>query len=279
MAKQKKYNIETITRSVPKPLQEKSEDAFCYTENYWAVADGAGGVGIFAAEWAKYLLEKLPKTPFAQANEMIQWANEIWEEFYQTIDNQELAVEIKSKFIEEGSLATLIAAYYDGKRLRAISYGDSALLLYNAKKNTLRALPSELNTYVKNPFLINWKEEILPEGIKTMDFSWKKQEQILLCSDALAQFLLLAFACLNPKSDWEAQLFDLQKTHQSHRIFQFVEKINQYFDEKANFDKDIWLPLCEAMKTEETFKQHVYQLCEQGLIPNDDYTAVLVKKA
>jgi hypothetical protein len=277
MAKQTKKALETIVVSVPKPLQDKSEDAFYHKDNCWAIADGAGGVGIFAAEWANFLLGKLPEKPFAESNDMILWANEIWEEFYQDIDNQDLGIDIRSKFIEEGSLATLIAAYYDGKRLRTISYGDSALLLYNAKKNTLRALPSELNTYVKNPFLINWKEEILPEGIKIIDFSWKKQEQLLLCSDALAQFLLLAFACLNPKSDWETQLFDLQKTHQSHRIFQFVESINQYYNKDAGFDKDIWSPLCEAMQNEENFKKYVYQLCEQGLIPNDDYTAILAK--
>ncbi len=279
MAKKTKKSLVTIAASIPKPLQDKSEDAFILKENCWAIADGAGGVGIFAAEWAKYLLEKLPETLFAEAEEMIHWANGIWEKFYQTIDNQELAIEIKSKFIEEGSLATLIAAYYNGKTLRAIAYGDSALLLYNAKKNTLRALPSELSTYVKNPFLINWKEEILPEGIVIQDFEWQKQEQLLLCSDALAQYLLLSFACLTPKSDWEAQLLELTKTHQHHRIFQFVEKMEQYFDKNVDFHQAVWLPLCEAMKTEENFKQHLYQLCEQGLIPNDDYTVVLVVKS
>lgn len=273
-----KNNIETTARSIPKPLQDKSEDAFILKENCWAVADGAGGVGIFAAEWAKYLLEKLPEQPFAEAKGMIDWANENWEEFYQNIDNQPLAIEVKSKFIEEGSLATLIAAYYDGKILKAICYGDAALLLYDTKKKTLGALPSELSTYVKNPFLINWKEEILAEGIVMQDFKWKKQEQLLLCSDALAQYLLLSFACLTPKSDWEAQLFELTKTHQHHRIFQFVEKMEQYFDKNVDFHQAVWLPLCEAMQDETSFQQHIYQLCEEGLIPNDDYTAILIKK-
>lgn len=273
-----KKELKTLVCSIPKPLHDKSEDASLHKHNFWAVADGAGGVGIFAEEWAKYLLEKLPTKPFAQADEMIRWADSIWEEFYQSIDNQLLDMNIKSKFLEEGSLATLVAVYAEShNKIKVIAYGDSAMLLYDTKKNTLRALPDTLSTYVQNPYLINWKEEIQQEGVKIADFEWTKHEQIILCSDALAQFLLLSFACLNPKSDWETQLFELQKTHSTHRIFQFAGKIDQIFDKNISFHQAVWQPLCEAMKNETTFKTHIYQLCEQGVIANDDYTAILLK--
>lgn len=273
-----KKELKTLVCSVPKPLHDNSEDAFVHNNHFWAVADGAGGVGIFAAEWAKYLLEKLPPKPFAQAEEMIQWADGIWEEFYQSVDNQSLDVNVKNKFLEEGSLATLIAVYPEGNnKIKAIAYGDSAMLLYDTKKNTLRALPDTLATYVQNPHLINWKAEILHDGIKIVDFKWTKQEQIIISSDALAQYLLLAFACLTPQSDWETQLFELQKTHSTHRIFQFVEKIGLFYEKNTDFHQAIWQPLCEAMKDETTFKTYIYQLSEQGLIANDDYTGILLK--
>jgi hypothetical protein len=207
MAKKTKKNPETIAVSIPKALQTKSEDAFIVREDgLLAVADGAGGVGIFAAEWAKYLLDSLPEMPFADADAFVLWTNSIWETFYQRIDNQEIAMEVKSKFMEEGSLATLVVLPQPLQRrgdtearpqtspkgkeirsIRAFCYGDSAVMVYHPEKNTLRALPDTLATYTQHPYLINWKEEVHTAGILMRTFELSKQDKLLLCSDAIAR--------------------------------------------------------------------------------------------
>ena len=59
-----------------------NEDAAIARSNMIAVSDGAGGGGIFAERWSRYLLDNLPESPILSAEELDLWIDGIWEPYY-----------------------------------------------------------------------------------------------------------------------------------------------------------------------------------------------------
>ena len=59
-----------------------NEDAATATERRIAVSDGAGGGGIFAEMWSKYLVDKLPDEAITDYKTFDAWIDGIWEQFY-----------------------------------------------------------------------------------------------------------------------------------------------------------------------------------------------------
>lgn len=90
-----------------------NEDAALARENLIAVSDGAGGGGLFAERWSRYLLDNLPATPIETAEELDHWLEQIWEPFYNRCetDATQLGGMALEKFYDEGSFATIAAAW------------------------------------------------------------------------------------------------------------------------------------------------------------------------
>ena len=117
-----------------------NEDAFYSSENCIAVSDGAGGCGLYADEWSKYLIENLPKEkPITSFEELDEWVDGIWEAFYNA--HEEMAREddtLLSKFYKEGSCATIVCAWMTEKdKCSWMAYGDSVVFHYSRKKGSL----------------------------------------------------------------------------------------------------------------------------------------------
>lgn len=72
-----------IALSIPK-LEDGivNEDAVKATRKWIAVSDGAGGGGVFADLWSKYLVEHLPEEPITDYQTFDKWIDGIWEPFY-----------------------------------------------------------------------------------------------------------------------------------------------------------------------------------------------------
>ena len=91
-----------------------NEDSLCKSDNLIAVSDGAGGCGLFAREWSKYLLRHIPKkrviTCFAEFD---KWVDGIWEAFYNEYEAVAKAGDgiFLNKFYNEGACATVAAAW------------------------------------------------------------------------------------------------------------------------------------------------------------------------
>mgnify|MGYP003412732626 CR=1 FL=1 len=103
-------NVISIAKFEPNTINEDS--AIC-RNNIVAVSDGAGGGGVFAEKWSMYLLENLPDKPIVNAEELDTWIDEIWEQFYNEYEKKAAAIGglFLSKFYDEGSFATLAAAW------------------------------------------------------------------------------------------------------------------------------------------------------------------------
>ena len=107
-----------------------NEDAAIANDNVIAVSDGAGGGGVFAERWSKYLVEHLPNEPIAGYEVFDKWIDGIWEPFYLECETKAKSVGgmFLNKFYDEGSFATLAAVWKEGSW---ISYGDSLAFCYN----------------------------------------------------------------------------------------------------------------------------------------------------
>ena len=66
-----------------------NEDAVSASQGVIAVSDGAGGGGLFADRWARYLLDKLPTAPIRSAEALDEWIGNIWEPFYNDCEPKE----------------------------------------------------------------------------------------------------------------------------------------------------------------------------------------------
>ena len=75
--------------SIPKFGEKTNEDAAIARNGLIAVSDGAGGGGVFADQWSRYLVDNLPDEPIQNYSEFDNWLDAIWEKFYN--EHEELA--------------------------------------------------------------------------------------------------------------------------------------------------------------------------------------------
>ena len=131
-----------------------NEDAAKATQEWIAISDGAGGGGVFADRWSKYLVEHLPDKPITDYTTFDGWIDGIWEPFY--IECEMLAKQeggmLLNKFYDEGSFATLVAIWKDG---RWVSYGDSVGFCYNKNTGILQHTFGQIVVFNDSPYLIN----------------------------------------------------------------------------------------------------------------------------
>lgn len=155
--------------SIAKPYQEQvNEDAAIARENMMAVSDGAGGGGIYAERWSRYLVDQLPSTPLRSFDELDQWIDNIWEAFYNECEGlakQEGGL-LLDKFYDEGSFATLAAIWIDGNKAYWIAYGDSVAFCYNTATGKLTHSFTELVDFNKPPYLLNYNNPLQKDGCR-----------------------------------------------------------------------------------------------------------------
>ncbi len=203
----------------------------------FAVADGAGGTGIFSGQWAQYLLDQLPPTPIRTYAELTAWLDAIWEAFYVPKEAELQGDGIRrNKFYDEGSAATLLAIWPGKDGVAWMSYGDSNLLWISAKGEYKGSFPAtQLHEFTAFPSLVNWNDTWMhPSGFRSGILQPDKGDQLLLATDALAQALLL---WAKPESRHEklpsGKIADLQACFREHppqkSLLDLLEELNQQF--------------------------------------------------
>ena len=106
-----------------------------------AVSDGAGGGGVFAELWSKYLLSKLPVSALSDFKQLDAWVDGIWEPYYKDCEKkaQQQGALFLNKFYDEGSFATLAAVWLqDSQTAEWMTYGDSVVFCYDFHNHELK---------------------------------------------------------------------------------------------------------------------------------------------
>lgn len=259
-------------QSISKRGNNENEDHWYFHQEKrcFTLADGAGGVGVFAKEWAVELTESINN--LHSLERVITNIQKLKIEFYQ---ERELFLEahpnyFADKFFEEGSAATLLGAQLtSNSALKMLSYGDSGIFLYKVKTKRLMT-----NLTVEHfgdfPLLINCNEpETNAQGFFYEELIYEEGDMLVLCSDAVAKYLYLVY------------LFDIQN-HQELEILLGNKNASSEIVLKmlhmAQFDFTATLEQFEeSLITEISFTSFCNHLYEQGLLEYDDYTLVIVR--
>ena len=238
------------------------EDAAMTWENRLAISDGAGGGGLFADLWAKYLVDHTPEKAIQTPERFIEWLDEIWEPFYLQCEDvaQAQGGMILNKFYEEGSFATYAAMWMlDEKTIHFVSYGDSVVFCYNYTTKELCHSFSSIEDFAVAPSLLNCKEQARKENVKIGRFFKDGKTAIFACTDALAHYILMTYKVSR------GEHLSLAETNKNHNLLLMAQ--SKLFD----FEKHILNPLFNALR-DNKLHEHCRRLYKQQLLALDDYT-------
>lgn len=221
--------------SIAKEWNLRNEDAAKATDKWIAVSDGAGGGGVFADMWSRYLVDHLPDEPITEYQAFDAWIDGIWEPFYN--ECEEIAKReggmLLNKFYDEGSFATLVAVWKDG---RWVCYGDSVAFCYDKKTGELQHTFGSIVDFNNPPYLINCKDPSDEKGFKSGRFEINEDCVVFAASDALAHYILLMYEVahkdvyaeeLQEAIDAKTKNSNLIKTAMRLRKLNFSEKVIQ----------------------------------------------------
>lgn len=242
-----------------------NEDAAIAKESVIAISDGAGGGGVFADLWSRYLVEHLPEEPITSYKRFDKWIEGIWEPFYNDCEMkaQKEGGMLLNKFYDEGSFATLVAVWKDG---RWISYGDSVAFCYDKNIGELQHSFGRIVDFNNPPYLVNCKDSLNEQGFKSGQFKIHPESILFAASDALAHYILMMY--------------------EVSRLEEFKEEIQEAIDaqtkdsnfikaalglKKVNFETSVIRKL-QNCSNEWNFMEHLRKLRKNGLIGHDDYS-------
>ncbi len=251
-----------------------NEDAVVVGNNFIAVSDGAGGGGLFAERWSRYLLAYLPHKPIGSANELDEWIGEIWEQFYNDCEEDAKLLGSMSleKFYDEGSFATLVAAWQvDANTCEWISFGDSVAFHYNYTTKRLEHSFGRLGDFDEPPYLINCKDELNKEGFHKGSFCTNDSSVVFAASDALSHYIMMMYE-ISRKETFMKEIDEAISHHSKNenyiRIALGMKKID--------FEKDVIGKLSKCVAHKCIFSRNIRKLERQGLIAHDDYSFALM---
>ena len=192
-------HLKAVSVKKPETGNMICEDASKRTGDCIVVSDGAGGGGIFADRWAQHLVDNLPETAIVTFQEFAEWMEQIWNPFYTEYEKvaQEQGGMLLNKFYDEGSFATLVAAWRTGNKVKWMAYGDSVVFHYNKRTKVLAHSFTSISDFSKPPYLLNWKDEALEEGFASGDFDVSEPAYVFACSDALSHYIMMMYAVAN----------------------------------------------------------------------------------
>ncbi len=251
-----------------------NEDSVFCSSRCIAVSDGAGGCGLYADEWSRYLIEHLPKeAPLCSFAELDEWVDGIWEYFYNV--HEERAKEgdgmLLNKFYNEGSCATIAAAWKTAAdECRWATYGDSVVFHYSRRTGILEHSFTRLADFSNPPRLVSCKDPLEAEGFRCGTFRLDDTSEVFAASDALSHYVLMMYE-LSKSTEFESELMEEQmKQTRNSLLLQMAEK------ETFDFEKDVLRSLLRSADSEADFKELMESLYSRKVIDADDYTLALL---
>lgn len=242
-----------------------NEDAAMARRDRLAVSDGAGGGGVFAERWSRYLLKNLPRKPITSFAELDAWVDGIWEPFYNDseVDAKARGGLFLEKFYDEGSFATLAATWKTGEReWQWMTYGDSVVFHYDRESGILEHSPIRLADFDKPPYLISDKDPLKEEGFHTGRFSISDSSVVFVASDTLAHYILMMYE-LSKEEEYKDEIAEaLQAKTKNSNFILTAQNISFSFP-------DILSRLLDRSKD---YRSKLRRLKKEGLLGHDDYS-------
>ena len=239
----------------------------------WALSDGAGGTGFYAAEWAESLCKNLPETAFENKEALNEWFEEIRVPFL-TQKREEAALnfpDILEDYDREGSSATLVAVWpLEGNHVRVLSYGDSAAFLFDSAGKLKQRTILRLLQFTEDPFLLNSNESLLPEQLLWETWTIDPTDTLLMASDALSQWILIQYALRTPELQPEIE----ETLATPYGLGNLIIQCQKDHDDSAKF-LQVLSRLTEACESENNFVDFTRELFQKGQLALDDYTLLL----
>ena len=245
-----------------------NEDAAIARKEVIAVSDGAGGGGVFADCWSKYLVEQLPDKPIGSYNAFDNWIDGIWEAFYNEYEAKAKAIGgmFLNKFYDEGSFATLVAVWKNGQW---VSYGDSVAFCYNCKNGILQHSFTSLVDFNNPPYLINCKDPLAKEGFRCGKFEIDEDCVVFAASDTLAHYILMMYEVVHKDCYKEALHAAINAQTKNSN---FVKTAMSMM--KLDYSKDVIKKLQNCYRNF-LLTNHIRGLKKKGLIGHDDYSLAM----
>ena len=246
-----------------------NEDAAKATQKRISVSDGAGGGGVFADRWSKYLVEHLPDEPITDFSSFDGWIDGIWEPFYnecEAVAKKEGGMFL-NKFYDEGSFATIVAVWDNGQW---ISYGDSVAFCYDRDTGTLQHTFGRLADFNNPPYLVNCKDPTDEKGFRCGRFEIRDNCVVFAASDALAHYILMMYELAHK----EGYVDELQEAVNAQTKDSNFVKTGMCL-RKIDFEKKVLQKLLNC-RNNGNFLQHLRCLRKKGLIGHDDYSLVIM---
>ena len=246
-----------------------NEDAAIAKKEVIAVSDGAGGGGVFADLWSKYLVEHLPDKPIKNYKAFDKWIDGIWEPFYNNCEEKAKAEGgmFLNKFYDEGSFATLVAVWKNGQW---VSYGDSVAFCYNRKTGVLQHSFTKLSDFNNPPYLINCKDPLDKNGFRSGLFEMDDDCIVFVASDTLAHYILMMYEVAH-EDQYEDELQEAIAVQTKNSNF-----INTAMRlRKRDFAKNV-IEKLENCNYPQLLMLHLGRLKRWGLIGHDDYSIAIL---
>ncbi len=242
-----------------------------------AVSDGAGGAGLFCGPWAETLVTRLPRTPIAGVKGLNQWMDGFCLSFRADYAERSKATPARhSKFIREGSFATLVAGWLALRQgrvsLRWLGYGDSQMMVFD-RTGRLPVLaasyPATLAALDRAPFLLNWKDLPREASLHGGQIDLPERATVVLASDGIGQYLLLrTLASLGkPPGEFLRLAGGDSKLGQAARAHRAGP---------APCVSSELAALRDSLKSDQSFAARVRVLNDRGLLANDDATLIMI---
>lgn len=261
--------------SIPKLNDDiPNEDSFRKSDSMIAVSDGAGGCGLFARQWSKYLIRHIPKKRVITCfTEFDKWIDGIWEAFfneYEAVAKEGDGIYL-NKFYNEGSCATVAAAWrVSDCECRWMAYGDSVVFHYNRKSGLLEHSFTRLADFSRPPMLVSCKDPLVEEGFRCGAFHLEEDSVVFAASDALSHYVLMMYELANSGKFGEELAEESLMRSGNSVLLRAAEAI------RFDFQTDVLVPLMKAAGKESTFRAHVKALTERGVLDVDDMTVVFL---
>jgi hypothetical protein len=248
-----------------------------------AVSDGAGGAGLFCGPWAETLVTRLPKTPITSMKALNQWMDGFCLNFRADHAALSKATPARhSKFIREGSFATLVAGWLAYRRgrvmLQWLGYGDSQLMVFDrtGRQPVLAAsYPATLSALDRAPFLLNWKDMPREASLHGGEMVLPDRATVVLASDGIGQYLLLRTLASLPRSQASGGMLN-EFLRLSDGESKLAQAARAHRAAPGSGISGELATLRDCLKSEMSFAGRIRALCDKGLLANDDATLIMI---